>query len=176
MNLVRNKLACSHRRTGRGVEVDSRGVLLGPAGGPSGPIWAVGCLREGDEIVRNGRIGAFSFNLAAIKNHSVTVAATILRHLETHFDDSSSNLSDNPDPELQNAITISITLDAQRMATRSRHARQALTTQLETTLHELSPTPTALRSAINATAITKLTDLSVTPRDLRSLLGLDSPD
>jgi uncharacterized NAD(P)/FAD-binding protein YdhS len=176
MNLLRNKLACSHRRTGRGVEVDSRGTILGPAGGPSGPIWAVGCPREGDEIVRNGRLGAFSFNLAAIKNHSVTVAATIVRQLETHFGDGSQTLGDVPDQAFNEAIM----LDARRMATRRRPARQALTTRLEETLHTLTangtvqPHSTALRSAINATAITKLTDLSVTPRDLRSNLGLDT--
>ena len=41
----------------------------------------VGSPREGDEIVRYGRTGAFTFNLAAIKNHSVEVAATVLGRL-----------------------------------------------------------------------------------------------
>ncbi|WP_431682760.1 FAD/NAD(P)-binding protein [Kitasatospora sp. KL5] len=81
-NLLRRGLATSHERTGRGLDVDHRGVLLTSSGVPSGPLTAVGPLREGDEIVRNGRTGAFAFNLAAIKNHSIAVAAHVIEQLE----------------------------------------------------------------------------------------------
>ncbi len=85
VNLLRNGIASVHRRTGRGVEVDDCGNLVGATGAPSGPVSVVGSPREGDEIVRNGRMGAFTFNLAAIKNHSVEVAATALCRLETCY-------------------------------------------------------------------------------------------
>lgn len=80
-NLLRRGTAVPHERTGRGLEVDGRGALLSPGGEP-GPVFAVGALREGDEIVRNGRTGAFTFNLAAIKNHSIAVAAHVIEQLE----------------------------------------------------------------------------------------------
>jgi uncharacterized NAD(P)/FAD-binding protein YdhS len=86
-SLFRRGLAVPHRRTGRGVEVDDRGTLLTPAGEPAGPLWAVGVPREGDEIVRNGRTGAFAFNLAAVKNQSITVAAHVLEQLDLREDD-----------------------------------------------------------------------------------------
>jgi uncharacterized NAD(P)/FAD-binding protein YdhS len=186
MSLLRNKIACSHQRTGRGVEVDSRGTLLGPAGGPSGPLWAVGSPREGDELVRHGRTGAFSFNLAAIKNHSVTVAATVLRQLESCYDDATATLANTPDPNVNQAIEHSIRLDVRRMAARRRTDRQALAARLDTCLQNIRNVPTrndrtpptdrALRNAVNEAATAKLTDLSVTPRELRSHLGLDRPD
>jgi uncharacterized NAD(P)/FAD-binding protein YdhS len=180
VNLLRNKIACAHRRTGRGVEVDSRGSLLGPAGGPTSTIWAVGSPREGDEIVRNGRTGAFTFNLAAIKNHSVTVAANVLRRLESVYDeetdDVAATLTATLDRETQEAVARSIMLDVRRMAARRRDDRQVLTVQLDEDIYRIqnmtTRTDRAVRSAINAAAIMKLTDLSVTPRDLRSLLGL----
>ncbi|MGW7448480.1 FAD/NAD(P)-binding protein [Kitasatospora sp. NPDC054795] len=84
-NLLRRGIAEPHARTGRGLEVDGRGVLLSP-GGVAGPVSAVGALREGDEIVRNGRTGAFTFNLAAIKNHSIAVAAHVIEQLEVEED------------------------------------------------------------------------------------------
>jgi hypothetical protein len=187
-NLLRNKIACSHRRTGRGVEVDSSGTLLGPAGCPSGPIWAVGSPREGDEIVRHGRTGAFSFNLAALKNHSVAVAATVLRHLEscyTEADDAATTLINAAHQEIGQAVATAIMLDVRRMAARRRGDRHSLTARLEhilqtirdsTAHNDRSPiTDRALRTAVNTAATAKLTDLSVTPRELRVRLGLDRP-
>lgn len=85
-NLLRKGLAVPHRRTGRGLEVDARGALLDPDGRTAGPLSAVGPLREGDELVRNGRTGAFTFNLAAIKNQSIAVAAAVLEHLDPPHD------------------------------------------------------------------------------------------
>ncbi|GLW12063.1 hypothetical protein Misp01_71910 [Microtetraspora sp. NBRC 13810] len=189
-NLLRKEIALPHRRTGRGVEVDGRGNLVGPAGGPSGPISVVGGPREGDEIVRYGRTGAFAFNLAAIKNHSVEVAATVLHRLESCYDEQAgevaARLTGTPDREANEAAQRSIMLDVRRMAARRRADRQALMARLEESIQvmrNISPsggisvTDRKLRFAINAAATVRLNDLSVTPRDLRSILGLaDSTD
>ncbi|ONI84833.1 pyridine nucleotide-disulfide oxidoreductase [Saccharothrix sp. ALI-22-I] len=188
-NLLRKKIAVAHERTGRGVEVDVRGNLLGPGGIPSGPISVIGSPREGDEIVRIGRTGAFTFNLAAIKNHSVVVAATALHRLERRYDEQAADVvamsADPPDGELADAVAHSVALDVRRMATRRRDDREALGTRVEesiraireiTTRDDMTPvSDRALRYAVNAAATTKLTDLSVTPRELRSVLGLDEP-
>lgn len=175
-NLLRKKIAVRHRRTGRGVEVDASGALLGPCGDPVAPISVVGCPREGDEIVRYGRMGAFAFNLAAIKNHSVGVAAAVLRHLESCFDDGARVEIDD------GAFSRPVDLDVRRMASRRRRDREASTARLEECLESVRRAMTAddgrvtdraLRSAVNTAATARLNDLSVTPRDLRSLLGLD---
>ncbi|MGW4114233.1 FAD/NAD(P)-binding protein [Actinosynnema sp. NPDC004786] len=186
-SLLRRELAVPHRRTGRGVEVDPCGRLLGPGGTPSGPISVVGSPREGDEIVRNGRTGAFTFNLAAIKNHSVEVAATTLHRLESCYDDRAADLvpslTDAPDPELRDAVSGSVMLDVRRMATRDRADREVAAGRLEDNLRRIReviaraggvvPDDRAVRFAVNTAATTKLTDLSVTPRELRFLLGLE---
>jgi hypothetical protein len=187
-NLLRDKVACAHRRTGRGVEVDGCGRLLGPAGGPAGPISVVGSPRDGDEIVRNGRTGAFTFNLAAIKNHSVTVAATVLRQIESCYDEGAGDVADSwtatPDEGVDEALRDLIMLDVRRMAARRRGDRQRLVTRLEDGLRTVRNATThtgtlltdrALRAAVGAAATAKLTNLSVTPRDLRAILGLDRP-
>jgi uncharacterized NAD(P)/FAD-binding protein YdhS len=187
INLLRRKIAMWHRRTGRGVEVDGRGVLLGPTGTPSGPISVVGGPREGDEIVRYGRMGAFTFNLAAIKNHSVGVAANVLHRLESCYDEQAEDLAkavaNAENREVREAFDRTVLLDVHRMAARRRRDREALTTRLEQSLgalrdamtgHGEAPvTDRTLRFVVNTAAVSKLNDLSVTPRDLRSLLGLN---
>jgi uncharacterized NAD(P)/FAD-binding protein YdhS len=180
-NLLRKGIASAHRRTGRGVEVDSCGNLVGSTGNTSGPISVVGSPREGDEIVRNGRMGAFTFNLAAIKNHSVEVAATVLCRLETCYGEATVTLTGTLVPELAEAVS----LDVRRMTARHRDHRLAVTARLENSLQALrgivigdggaQVTDRALRSAITKAAAAKLRDLSVTPRDLRSVLGLERP-
>lgn len=180
-NLLRKGIASAHRRTGRGVEVDGCGNLVGTAGGPSGPISVVGSPREGDEIVRYGRTGAFTFNLAAIKNHSVEVAATVLCRLETCYGEAAVTLTGTLTPELAEAVS----LDVRRMTARRRDHRQALTARLEDSLQAILDrtigdggvpvTDRTLRAAITRAAAAKLRDLSVTPRDLRSNLGLEHP-
>ncbi|WP_326826813.1 FAD/NAD(P)-binding protein [Streptosporangium sp. NBC_01756] len=188
-NLLRREIALPHRRTGRGVEVDGRGNLVGPTGDPTGPISVIGGPREGDEIVRYGRAGAFAFNLAAIKNHSVEVAATVLHRLESCYDeqadDVAATLAGTPDREANEAALHAIMLDVRRMAARRRGDRQALATRLEESIQAIqnitarkggiAATDRTLRFAVSAAATVKLKDLSVTPRDLRALLGLAEP-
>jgi uncharacterized NAD(P)/FAD-binding protein YdhS len=161
-NLLRRGVAVRHQRTGRGVEVDVSGALT------SG-VSAVGGPREGDEIVRYGRMGAFSFNLAAIKNHSVGVAATVLRRLESCYEPTDVPLGGE-------AFDHSVMLEVRRMASRTREEREQSLALLEKTLAGLGNDTPALRSAVNEAATAKLNDLSVTPRDLRALLGLSTVD
>lgn len=186
-NLLRKGIAAAHQRTRRGVEVDDCGGLVGPDGNPSGPVSAVGSPREGDEIVRYGRMGAFTFNLAAIKNHSVEVAATVLCRLETCYGEAAVTPEAGLAPELAEAIS----LDVRRMTARRRDYRQEFTARLEDSLQAILDstirdgagpvTDRALRTAVARAAAEKLRDISVTPRDLRSNLGLErswqaSPD
>jgi uncharacterized NAD(P)/FAD-binding protein YdhS len=180
-SLLRKGIAAAHRRTGRGVEVDGCGGLLGSGASPSGLVSVVGSPREGDEIVRYGRMGAFTFNLAAIKNHSVEVAATVLCRLETCYGEAAVTLADALAPELAEAVS----LDVRRMTARRRDHRQAFTARLEDSIQAIRgaaisdggvpATDRALRAAITRAAAAKLRDLSVTPRDLRSNLGLEHP-
>lgn len=177
-NLLRKGIASAHRRTGRGVEVDGCGNLVSAAGKPAGPVSVVGSPREGDEIVRNGRMGAFTFNLAAIKNHSVEVAATVLCRLETCYGEAAVPLTSTLGQELAEAIS----LDVRRMTARHREHRLVFTTRLEDSLRAVQGiairdgapvTDRALRAAVTKAAAARLRDLSVTPRDLRSILGLE---
>jgi hypothetical protein len=126
-------------------------------------------------------MGAFTFNLAAIKNHSVEVAATVLCRLETCYGEAVMTLAGALAAELAEAIS----LDVRRMTARRRDHRQAFTDRLEDSLQVIQDitirnggapvTDRALRSAITKAAAAKLQDLSVTPRDLRSVLGLERP-
>ncbi|TQM84404.1 putative NAD(P)/FAD-binding protein YdhS [Saccharothrix saharensis] len=184
--LLRKRIAVAHRRTGRGVEVDPCGRLLGPDGTPSGPISVVGSPREGDEIIRNGRTGAFTFNLAAIKNHSVEVAATTLHRIESCYDERAVELAEvlteTADPELREVVSRSVDLDIRRMATRRRDDRDPHAARLEADIQRIReltsrngtpPSDRAVRFAVSSAATAKLTDLSVTPRELRFALGLE---
>ncbi|GAA1289265.1 FAD/NAD(P)-binding protein [Saccharothrix xinjiangensis] len=180
-NLLRKGIATPHARTGRGIEVDASGALLGPDGAPSGPISAVGGPREGDEIIRHGRLGAFAFNLAAIKNHSVGVAAAVLRRIEFCYDehDGTTTPADSPDPDVRAAFTRAVALEVRRMAARTRRDHETWASRSDTGITALRrhvPLPDqVLRHAVNVAATTRLNDLSVTPRDLRARLGLDEP-
>ncbi|MFJ5922603.1 FAD/NAD(P)-binding protein [Kitasatospora sp. NPDC092948] len=187
-NLLRKGLAAPHERTGRGVEVDARGTLLRPGGEPAGPISAVGVLREGDEIVRNGRTGAFAFNLAAIKNQSISVAAQVVEQLElpdagpaeemAQFRVHVSNIEEATPAGFEEAVI----LEVRRLATRTRRERELLDSRLDACIRSMVeplPLPTAasrrhrlIRAVVNRAAVERLTDVSVTPRQLRRQLGI----
>ncbi|KDN82407.1 hypothetical protein KCH_59140 [Kitasatospora cheerisanensis KCTC 2395] len=189
-NLLRRGLATPHERTGRGLDVDHRGVLLTPSGAPAGPLTAVGPLREGDEIVRNGRTGAFAFNLAAIKNHSIAVAAHVIEQLEfsdrefgpdggsgadhelAEYRASDGTFEEAADPAFDHAVS----LEVRRMATRARSQREQLDAHLDALLGPLTtPDDTGrrrLRAAVTRSAVRRLTDVSMTPRQLRRHLGI----
>ena len=187
-NLLAKGLAVPHRRTGRGVEVDGHGLLLGRDGEPVGPVFAVGVLREGDEIVRNGRIGAFAFNLATIKNQSVTFAANALELLEVgdlaggrHGEAGEANPGTLGQAD-QTGFEEAVVLEVRRLATPARSERELLDARLDALIPALrgpcSAVPDAsrcerlARAAVNRAAVERLTDVSVTPRQLRRQLGL----
>jgi uncharacterized NAD(P)/FAD-binding protein YdhS len=167
-NLLQRGIAVPHERTGRGLEVDERGTLLGPGGEPAGPISAVGVLREGDEIVRNGRTGAFAFNLAAIKNHSIAVAARALELLdiqeppelgelleprERPRDAATESLAEYPrDPRFHDPIgnieevsrigfEQAVGLEVRRLATRTQSERELLESRLDDCIRTLGGLP-----------------------------------
>jgi uncharacterized NAD(P)/FAD-binding protein YdhS/phosphohistidine swiveling domain-containing protein len=187
-NLLRRGLAVPHERTGRGVEVDAQGALLTPDGEPVGPISTVGVLREGDEIVRNGRTGAFAFNLAAIKNHSIAVAARAIEQLElsegiltdlmAQYQDYFSNTEEVADAGFEEAVV----LEVRRLATRARGERELLDSRLDACIRSMGELPNfpmdasrrdrLVRAVVNRAAVERLTDVSVTPRQLRRQLGI----
>ncbi|MGC5396070.1 FAD/NAD(P)-binding protein [Streptomyces sp. DT20] len=187
-NLLRRGMAVPHGRTGRGLEVDGRGALLGTGGEAVGPLFAVGVLREGDEIVRNGRTGAFTFNLAAIKNHSIAVAAHVIETLEPGGDvlaeslaeyyARSSNIKEVERVEFEEAVT----LEVRRLATRTRSEREIRDSRLDSCIRAAGELPNLsmdasrrdrlMRAVVNRAAVERLTDISVTPKQLRRQLGL----
>ncbi|KRB68915.1 pyridine nucleotide-disulfide oxidoreductase [Kitasatospora sp. Root187] len=187
-NLLRKGIAVPHTRTGRGLEVDGQGALLTPEGEPAGPISAVGVLREGDEIVRNGRTGAFTFNLAAIKNHSIAVAARAIEQLELREDGLARNMAQfhghvsNIEEATPDGFEEAVLLEAKRLATRGRTEREQLDSQLDARIRSVSELLTLpmdasrydrlLRAVVSRAAVERLTDISVTPRQLRRQLGL----
>ncbi|MYY05222.1 FAD-dependent oxidoreductase [Streptomyces sp. SID4913] len=187
-NLLRRGTAVPHERTGRGLEVDERGALLGPGGEAVGPVFAVGVLREGDEMVRNGRTGAFTFNLAAIKNHSIAVAAHVIERLEPGDDvlaeslakyyARSSNIKEVDRAEFEEAVT----LEVRRLATRTRSEREIIDSRLDSRIRAVGEPPglsvdasrrdRLMRVVVNRAAVERLTDVSVTPKELRRQLGI----
>jgi uncharacterized NAD(P)/FAD-binding protein YdhS len=191
-NLLRRGIAVPHERTGRGVEVDERGALLSRGGEPVGPISAVGVLREGDEIVRNGRTGAFAFNLAAIKNQSIEVAARAVEQLELPEDGLAQNVAQyhghfsNTEEAARVGFEEAVVLEVRRLATRARSERELLDSRLESCIRSIGELPALpmdssgrdrlMTAVVNRAAVERLTDVSVTPRQLRRQLGIANAD
>ena len=187
-NLLRKRVAVPHERTGRGLEVDAQGTLLGPDGEPVGPISAVGALREGDELVRNGRTGAFTFNLASIKNQSIAVAASVIEELELRDDRLTQDMAQfrNGSVHMKEAtwdgFEEAVVLEVRRLATRARIERELLDSRLGACIRSMGVLPSfpedafrrdrLMRAVVNRAAVERLTDVSVTPRQLRRRLGL----
>ncbi|MFD3659476.1 FAD/NAD(P)-binding protein [Streptomyces sp. NPDC058659] len=191
-NLLRRGIAVPHERTGRGLKVDDHGTLLGTDGRPAGPISTVGVLREGDEIVRNGRTGAFAFNLAAIKNHSITVAARAVEqlesaedevaHIEAQFRSHVSNIEEADRIRFGEAVV----LEVRRLATSTRRERELLDSRLDACIRSMGPIPALAvdasrrerltRAVVNRVAVGRLTDVSVTPRQLRRQLRIENAE
>jgi uncharacterized NAD(P)/FAD-binding protein YdhS len=189
-SLLADKLVTPHRRTGRGIEINNRGTPLRPDGEPIEMLSAIGVMREGDEIVRNGRTGAFAFNLAAIKNHSIVVAAHVIERLELRCDgaarDAAADLHRTltADGATSNGFEQAVTVEVKRLSARSRAERERLDTQLASHLradHHGTAVATPgdgrlIRAAVNQAAVQKLTDISVTPRQLRRQLGITNDE
>ncbi|MFE7560866.1 FAD/NAD(P)-binding protein [Kitasatospora sp. NPDC057500] len=191
-NLLRKGLAVPHERTARGLEVDEHGTLLNPGGEPAGPLSAVGVLREGDEIVRRGRTGAFAFNLAAIKNHSIAVAARVIEQLELREDGLARDLAhyrgcvSNTEEATPDGFEEAVVLEVRRLATRARSERELLGSRLDACIRSMGELPSLpmaasrhdrlMRAVVNRAAVERLTDVSVTPRQLRRQLGISDTE
>nr|WP_286158406.1 FAD/NAD(P)-binding protein [Streptomyces sp. CB03911] len=187
-NLRRRGIAVPHARTGRGLEVDERGVLLGRDGERAGAISALGVLREGDEIVRNGRTGAFTFNLAAIKNQSIAVAASAIEQLELREDASDRSLAQfrghvsNMEEAARGGFEEAVGLEVRRLAARNRSERELFESRLDERIRFVGELASLsmdaplrdrlMRVLVNRAAVERLTDVSVTPRQLRRQLGM----
>lgn len=185
-SLLAKQLVTPHERTGRGIEIDERGTPLRPDGEPISSLSAIGVMREGDEIVRNGRSGAFAFNLAAIKDHSIVVAAHLIERLELGCDSEgrraaaeySRNLA--ADESTRPAFEVAVALEVRRLATRSRDGRRRLDDRLAAHLRSTNSFGVInageddhlIRAAISQAAVKRLTDISVTPRQLRRQLRI----
>jgi uncharacterized NAD(P)/FAD-binding protein YdhS len=185
-NLLAKNLVTPHQRTGRGIEIDDRGTPLRPGGEPIAPLSAIGVMREGDEIVRNGRSGAFAFNLAAIKNHSIVVAAHLIERLELHCDAAAHRAAADHRRTLasgestRRAFEDAVFLEVRRLAARRRDERRRLDERLATHLRNtksfrvvhVEGAGPMMRAAVNQAAVERLTDVSVTPRQLRGQLRI----
>lgn len=185
-SLLAKRLVTPHQRTGRGIEVDRRGTPLRPDGEPIETLSAIGVMREGDEIVRNGRTGAFAFNLAAIKNHSIVVAAHVVERLELRYGGPTRQAAAEhhraftADETTRAAFEQAVSLEVRRLAARTRAERERLDARLETQLRSHkrfnAVQSQLMRAAVNQAATERLTDVSVTPRQLRQQLGITSEE
>ncbi|NNG40767.1 FAD-dependent oxidoreductase [Flexivirga sp. ID2601S] len=77
------RLVAAHPVTGRGIEVTEDGRPVAPCGTPASGVFCVGPMRQGDEITRRGRLGAFVFSIGTLRNQCFEVAAAVLHHLMT---------------------------------------------------------------------------------------------
>lgn len=75
-------IATPHKKTRRGIEVGPYGELIKANGESSDLIYAVGPMRQGDEVQRHGRLGAFVFSIGTTRNQAFETALQALRKLE----------------------------------------------------------------------------------------------
>lgn len=73
--------AIPHKKTGRGIEVGEHGELINAKGKSSRRVYAVGPMRQGDEIQRRGRLGGFVFSIGTVRNQAFITAVVVLRRL-----------------------------------------------------------------------------------------------
>jgi uncharacterized protein YjbI with pentapeptide repeats/uncharacterized NAD(P)/FAD-binding protein YdhS len=77
-DLIASGAAAVHEKTRRGVCVDEFGALVRLDGSVSDRVFAVGPMRQGDEIERNGRLGAFVFSVGTLRNQALLAATRVL--------------------------------------------------------------------------------------------------
>jgi len=197
-NLIDNQeLATPEKSTGRGVEVGPYGELVSASGKRSRRIYTVGLPREGDEIARNGRLGAFAFNIATLKNHSIVAALRIVSHLEAGADGLPEDTELSPkalrsdsgreeeDNHLYALFDKAVALKIHSLSSRRRLEKRQIENELlaaQRQLAEISKgSSTVLEkwlyhvaALVTHEAMKRMTDVSVTPLELRHRLGLDS--
>ena len=77
--LLAGGLAVPHAKTGQGVSVNDDGQLISIEGSPTQCLFAVGPMRLGDELERNGRTGAFVFSIGTVRNQAAKASKEICR-------------------------------------------------------------------------------------------------
>jgi uncharacterized NAD(P)/FAD-binding protein YdhS len=81
---VMKKIGVHHKKTGLGIEVGANGrVMRSWDKTMSRSLYAVGTMRQGDEIERRGRLGGFTFSIGTIRNQCLMAALSILRSVES---------------------------------------------------------------------------------------------
>ncbi len=197
-NLIdRQELAVPHKATGRGIEVGPFGELVSASGMASERIRAVGLPREGDEIARNGRLGAFAFNIATLKNHSIATALRIVSILERDASDAADNAGGELQAQLRECVPAvarddfnalfdkAAGMKVHWLSARRRADKSVIQSELESLVRKLCQglsqrSPPAgkgedlLRAALTDESLRRMTDVSVTPLELRRRLGLDA--
>ena len=79
------QLALPHGKTGLGIQVGNNGRLALVRNGKSvlsRSLYAVGTMRQGDEIQKRGRLGAFTFSIGTIRNQCLMAALSVLKQIE----------------------------------------------------------------------------------------------
>lgn len=83
--LVESHVAAPHEKTGLGIQVGNNGRMVVNHRGDktlSRSLYAVGTMRQGDEIEQRGRLGAFTFSIGTIRNQCLMAVLSILKHVE----------------------------------------------------------------------------------------------
>lgn len=80
--LVERQEVIPHKKTRRGIEVGAHGELIDAHNQPSKRVYAVGPMRQGDEMQRRGRLGAFVFSIGTSRNQAFETAVDVLTNLE----------------------------------------------------------------------------------------------
>lgn len=75
-------LAQPHLKTRRGIEVGQHGQVIAKDGQVQQRLFSVGPMRQGDETVRRGRLGAFVFSIGTLRNQCFDTSMEILRRVE----------------------------------------------------------------------------------------------
>ncbi|MBM7072149.1 FAD/NAD(P)-binding protein [Shewanella sp. 202IG2-18] len=172
--------ATPHKQTNRGIEVSEFGEFINNDNQITKDLYAVGIPREGDEIARNGRQGAFAYNVATIKNHSISVAIKVLADINKLDLELDYSLSQEQLLLLEQAVGVRVHWLSSR---KREEKRNVLPTALETVeflAEALKEDSLPLNDARNLAltlveklALQKMTDVSVTPKQLRENLGLN---
>ncbi len=146
-NLLRKGVARVHRRTGRGVEVDGRGNLVGP---------------------KNHSVEVAASVLCRLEPCYDSAAATFTDAPDQELTEAISHST------MIEVRRMAARRRDYRQALTSRVDDSLRTIQAIASRDGAAVTDRAVRRAITEFAAAKLTNLSVTPRDLRALLGLEN--
>ena len=166
--------AVPHRITSWGVEVNEFGQLIGQSGSPSTRLYAVGPMRQGDELVRNGRLGAFVFSIGTLRNQAALTAWAVLNGIssttERMLADIERYVKDN-----RMLIQVLMRTEAQLLTAKLRRERELALLNANTNWCAAEPSPSiqqntstptpetlrGLRQYLQVNALRHLTDISI---------------